>query len=225
MGVVECSGEGYEPLVTEGPLARMRFALSTGASGASLRMFEGGEERAGELWHRLATATVEWQPIPRWSFVLGLGALGDGQLTLEGALHAEVLRLDPGPLATLGASYLVAKEGEAAPFVIATVLAGAGLHTAEPIGGGAREAFTAIDLRAGLAAGKTFVDVLRPYVAARVFGGPALLGDRATGTDRYHLQLAAGLSVVLPRGFDAFAEVAPGPERAATFGVGFAPGR
>jgi hypothetical protein len=225
MGVVECSGEGHDPLVTEGPLARMRFALSTGASGASLRMFEGGEELAGELWHRLATATVEWQPLPRWSFVLGLGVLGDGQLTLEGASHAEVLRLDPGPLATLGASYLVAKEGEAAPFVIATVLAGAGLHTAEPIGGGAREAFTAIDLRAGLAAGKTFVDVLRPYVAARVFGGPALLGDRATGTDRYHLQLAVGLSVVLPRGFDAFAELAPGPERAATFGIGFAPGR
>ena len=65
----------------------------------------------------------------------------------------------------------------------------------------------------------------RTVFMALIVGGPVFVGDRAVGSDRYHLQVAGGLAVVLPRGLDVFAEVAPGPERAVAFGVGFAPGR
>jgi hypothetical protein len=74
--------------------------------------------------------------------------------------------------------------------------------------------------------GKTFARLIRPYLAFRAFGGPVIFSDgdvTLLGTDRYHVQAALGLSAVLPRGFDAFAEIAPGPERAVAFGAGFRP--
>jgi hypothetical protein len=85
--------------------------------------------------------------------------------------------------------------------------------------------YNAFDLRVGVAVGKTFLDVLSPYLAARLFGGPILWeleGEDVTGTDQHHVQIAFGLAASLPRGFDLFAEGAPFGERAATVGAGVA---
>jgi hypothetical protein len=225
MGIVTC--DGSEPLVTEGFLSRARFGVTGGATGASLRFApsDGGSAADATLTHRMTTAFVEWRPVRRGSVALGLGALAGGRLTVAWPGAPESGALLPGFLATVTGSYLVALEGERTPFVLAGLTLGVGAERFLRDGAPSSEAMTAVDLRASITVGKTFAERLRPYLALRAFGGPVFLGERAVGSDRYHLQAAAGLAVVLPRGFDVFVDASPGPERAASFGVGFAPGR
>lgn len=81
----------------------------------------------------------------------------------------------------------------------------------------------AFDIRLGLTVGKTFWNVLSPYAAVRAFGGPVIWnidGQTRTGTDLRHFQIALGMVSSLPRGFDLFAEAAPGGERTVTIGGG-----
>ncbi|MBM4356869.1 MAG: hypothetical protein FJ096_02040 [Deltaproteobacteria bacterium] len=225
MGVVTC--DGSEPRVTEGFLARARFGATAGATGASLRFSpaDGSAPANATLVHRMSTAFVEWRPARRWSLALGLGALAGGRLSIDWTRGAERGALLPGVLATATGSYLIALEGARSPFVLAGLTFGVGAERFVRDGAASSEPMTALDLRASLTLGKTFAERLRPYVAVRAFGGPAMLGERAVGSDRYHLQIGGGLAVVLPRGFDIFVDASPGPERAASFGLGFAPGR
>ena len=84
--------------------------------------------------------------------------------------------------------------------------------------------FTALDLRAGAIAGKTFADVFTPYVTARVFGGPVAWrfdGEKVTGTDLYKYQVGGGLSIALfERRIDVFAEGIAFGERGVAAGIG-----
>ena len=231
MGITTC--DGSEPLVSSGFFANTRLGITTAATGASLRFTErdGTNQANAELVHRMTTAFLEWRPGRRWSVAFAAGALLGGWVDLAWPGRRESLRLAPGLLTALSGSYLASREGAFAPFVLTGLSLGAGFERAiaephpEAAGQQAAEPFTAVDLRLSVTVGKTFAERLRPYASVRTFGGPIVLGSRALGTDRYHLQAAFGLAVVLPRGFDVFAEAAPGPERAASFGVGFAPGR
>ncbi|MDB4940658.1 MAG: uncharacterized protein JWP97_192 [Labilithrix sp.] len=84
--------------------------------------------------------------------------------------------------------------------------------------------FTAGDLRAGVIVGKTFGDVLTPYVTGRVFGGPIywhLDGASVTGTDLYKYQAGGGVSLaLLRRRLDVFAEGIALGERGFAAGLG-----
>lgn len=224
MGVVSC--DGSEPLVSSGWLSRARFGASVGATFASLRFSDDdGREAEGELSHRMVSAFVEWRPTRRLGVSLGGGAMLGGRVTMQWPRGVERGTLLPGVLATGSVSYLVAQEGAATPFFLAGAQFGVGAERLRLDAADDVEPFTAVDVRVSATVGKTFARRLRPYLAVRAFGGPVFVGDRAVGSDRYHLQVAGGLAVVLPRGLDVFAEVAPGPERAVAFGVGFAPGR
>jgi hypothetical protein len=230
MGAVTCSGG--EPLVSDGWLARLRFGVLAGVSASSLAWFDDARDGDGtaELYHRSLTAMVEARVSRRWAVAMSLGALGPGRLDIEwpsdsAAPTFESYSLTPGFLGSLSGSYVALVETPDKPFVLVGLTLGVGTHGAEPRDGSEALGFAAVDARASVTVGKTFAEVLRPYVSARAFGGPIFLGPTARGTDRYHLQGALGLSVALPRGFDVFAEVAPGPERSGTIGVAFAPGR
>jgi hypothetical protein len=205
----------------------MRFGATAGASRASLRVFDSATnaEARGALEHGAATVFADYYASRRWAFSLAMGAISAGKLDLSWPDHAEHLKLSPGFLATASASYVVADEAPNKPFVLTGMTLGVGVNGAVPESGGASERMIAGDLRLSITAGKTFADAFRPYASARVFGGPVLLGGRATGTDRYHLQPAVGLAVILSRGFDLFAEVAPVFEQAVSVGLGFSPGR
>ena len=63
---------------------------------------------------------------------------------------------------------------------------------------------------------------MSPYAAARVFGGPILWSEgdeHRLGTDRYHVQIAGGVSLRLGP-VDVFAEGAPLGERSLSAGLG-----
>jgi hypothetical protein len=214
--VIHCTGESPG---TAGPPTRFRIGASYGASGADL-LFNGAIHAA--MVRSAVSASFDYQASPTTTLSFGAGAGTGGSLTARGIRH----EIRPGWLATGSyARRLVDGEGSL-PFVILGLSFGAsGAGTRAPIGGPPETApLYAFDFRAGLTVGKTFLDVLSPYAAARLFGGPVLwrlAGAAAGGTDENHYQLAAGLVTSLPRGFDAFVEGAPLGERSVTVGAGF----
>jgi hypothetical protein len=215
--VIHCSGEG--PGAAAGPPTRFRAGLSYGAAGADL-LFNGTSHAA--MVRTAVSGSFDYQLTGTTTLSFGAGVGTGGSLTVSRIHYA----IRPGWLATGSyARRLVDGEGSL-PFVILGLSFGAsGASTSASIGGRDETApLYAFDFRGGLTVGKTFLDVLSPYVAARLFGGPVLWklqGATALGTDENHYQLAAGLVIALPRRFDAFVEGAPLGERAVTVGAGY----
>lgn len=157
---------------------------------------------------------------------VGAGGVFFGKLELPPSLRrGDDRSLVPGWIASFAATFRVVKDEGALPYVLLSASASA-LRSAireQPAElPGVRGSYTGIDLRFGVTVGKTFADVVSPYVAARVFGGPVIWTeqDDELGSDLYHFQPALGLSLVLPAHLDLFAECQPWFERGFTVGVG-----
>jgi hypothetical protein len=170
---------------------------------------------------RAVAVALEYRVTQDLTLQVGGGVGHGGRLIVDGGAHHELL---PGWLATVSGSYRLVSGGEA-PFVLLTgTIGGSGARTRQ-YGTDETVGYNAFDLRIGVAAGKTFYDMLSPYLAARLFGGPILWeleGESVTGTDQHHYQIAFGLAASLPRGFDLFVEGAPFGERGTTVGAGVA---
>lgn len=164
---------------------------------------------------------------------LGAGGIAGGTL-VHGAARDTI---GPGFAAFTGVAWRVVDGRDAIPFVQLTATLSAthmltrtddrGTRTDGSTSPGARPeapAFTALDLRLGAIAGKTFADVFTPYVTARAFGGPIAWhfdGAPVTGTDLYKYQLGGGLSLALfDRKLDVFAEGIALGERGFAAGIG-----
>jgi len=73
-----------------------------------------------------------------------------------------------------------------------------------------------------LTVGKVFWQSLAPYAVARFFGGPAIWkrhDESVTGSDRYHVQLGAGVLATAAGRMGAFVEVIPLGERSFSLGA------
>jgi hypothetical protein len=164
---------------------------------------------------------------------LGAGGIAGGEL-VHGAARDTI---GPGFAAFTGIAWRVVDGRDAIPFVqLTATLSGThmltrtddrGTRTDGTTSPGAQPEsprFTALDLRLGAIAGKTFADVFTPYVTARAFGGPIAWhfdGAPVTGTDLYKYQLGAGLSLALfRRKLDVFAEGIALGERGFAAGIG-----
>jgi hypothetical protein len=176
-----------------------------------------------------ATAGFDYRLTPTTTLGAGAGVGIGGEMTL-GTQRFHVL-----PGWEVSASYsrrLLDGRGRLPFLVLSAALAASGASTREEVSTGpgvttgtppTTSSLYAIDLRAGLTVGKTFFDALSPYAVLRAFGGPVLwsyAGQHVTASDRYHVQLGAGLLTTLPRGFDVFVEGVPLGERALTLGLG-----
>jgi hypothetical protein len=144
-----------------------------------------------------------------------VGVASTGSLATPDGTYA----FSPGAIGAVGVSYrfLTGK-----PFlVLSGLLSGSTAQTQLP-DHGARGRYTAFDIRAGLAFGATFFEALSPYAVARTFGGPIFWryrGESVLGTDRYHVQLGAGVSYRIAGRVDAFVEGIPLGERALSGGA------
>jgi hypothetical protein len=158
------------------------------------------------------SAAFEWRALDDLTLTVAAGAALDGEVRLAGTRHA----IGPGPVGSLGVAYrLLAGEGWE-PFL----LLGGSLSATTAMDDRAAR-LTAVDLRASLTVGEVFLDHLAPYLALRGFGGPIFWqidGAAVVGSDRTHVQVAAGALVTTGR-VDAFFEVAPLGERAFTTGL------
>jgi hypothetical protein len=198
--------------------SRWRAGVSYGVFDADLSMINGPDLF---LERRAVSASLEYRKRDDLTLQFGLGAGIGGRLDVVAGTQNEVV---PGWLASVAASWRLVDGQKSKPFVLLGLsLAGSGAATRQ-LGTSQTEGLYAFDARLGLTVGKTVWNVLSPYAAARVFGGPVLWRfedqERVAG-DRYHVQIAAGVVTALPRGLDLFVEVAPLGERGGTFGGGY----
>jgi hypothetical protein len=179
-----------------------------------------GGDKGAFIERRAATASLSYRYSDKFTFQASAGATLGGRFVYDGSHH---FTLDPGWIASVAATWKIVgtKRGEA--FLIAGGALGvSGGPTRDAAGHG--EDMTAIDLRLSVMAGKTFFDVLSPYVVLRAFGGPVLWryqGQDMVAGDQYHFQIGAGAVVALPEHFDVFAEGVPLGERAGVVGLGY----
>ena len=112
-----------------------------------------------------ALATLAYLPTAKLVLQAGLGAAFGGSLNLADGQY----QFSPGPTALLGADFRPFDDGRF--FLILTAalsFASARTHKS----GEASEGYQAFDLRLGTQFGIQLARSFRPYVAARVFGGP-----------------------------------------------------
>ena len=194
-----------------------------------------GEGRRADLTRHAILGSVQI-PLTRsgsLSALIGAGGVAGGTL-VHGAARDTI---GPGFAGFTGIAARVVDGRGALPFVQLTATLSAthaltrtddqGTRTDGTTSPGALPAtprFTALDVRLGAVAGKTFADVFTPYVTARAFGGPITWrfdGADVTGTDLYKYQLGGGLSLALfDRRIDVFAEGIALGERGIAAGIG-----
>lgn len=170
-----------------------------------------------KLREQAFSASVEIKRSPTFGVMISPGGVLGGTIEVEGVKHS----ISPGPLLGVAASWRVVDPATSPLFVLfgaslsaSTVMTSVDLQRAR---------LTAADLRFSFVAGKTFFDVLSPYAVVRAFGGPVywkIRGETVSAGDRYHYHAGLGLSLAIPAGIDAFAEIAPLGEKRATLGVG-----
>jgi opacity protein-like surface antigen len=162
-----------------------------------------------------ALARLAYSVSPDVTLHVGAGSAFGGHLTLPDGVH----EFSPGVTGQLGASWQVLSRR---PFVILTSLLSFSAATTQLQGTEEAIGYEAFDLRLGGIAGFTLLDILSPYVLARVFGGPVYWhyqGQAVTGTDVSHYQVGAGVAVAVARRMEVFAEGVPLGERALAAGV------
>lgn len=202
--------------------SRWHAGASFGVFGSDLTFGPGASNVFIE--RRAVSAAIDYRLGVTSTLSLGGGAGLGGLLLLNGARY----EISPGWLLSGAYSRRLLDGRGAAPFLLFGLsVSGSGAGTREVALGSAMAASSgalyAFDIRAGLTVGKTFWNVLSPYAAVRAFGGPVIWSiekQARAGTDLRHFQIAAGLVASLPRGFDLYAEAAPGGERAVTIGGG-----
>jgi hypothetical protein len=224
-------------------LMRTSPALACGVSGPDgvwSCSIEEHEEAERPRWSLGAVGSYTWT---RLNFQHGLRVRAQRSAALINASYAptKVLRIQasagvagtgtlatpdgtydfsPGAIGAVGVSY---RFLTGRPFLVLSGLLSASSAQTELRDHAASAArYTALDIRAGLAFGATFFDALSPYAVVRTFGGPIFWhyrGQSVLGTDRYHVQLGAGVAYRIAGRVDAFVEGIPLGERAFSGGA------
>lgn len=156
------------------------------------------------------TATVGHFVTPRVGWSVTAGAVVEGSID-GGDVHG-------GATIAAAVNYLVVYEKKRRPFVSVSASLGTALIRAEA-DDGRTHTWSAWDGRGGGMIGKTLFDVIVPYAAVRVFGGPVFWRGEVGG-DRYHVTAGAGLIVRLPARLSLSIEGMPLGEKSASAAFG-----
>lgn len=212
---MECNGDDDHGKAAPKPL-RFRVGAGYGVFATELAFGSGTD---AFMERRAATASLSYRYTDTITLQAGLGATLGGRFVFG----QEHFTFDPGWIASAAATWkIVGTRRDEAFLLFGGAIAASGGETRDARGNA--ESMFAFDVRLSLMAGKTFYDVLSPYLVVRAFGGPVLWahrGEEQIGGDKYHFQVGAGLVVALPGRFDVFAEGVPLGERAAVVGAGY----
>jgi hypothetical protein len=212
--VVSCSGE-------DGAVAKKDIGVRIGTgysySRTDLKWKSAVPEAA--IDRHAIVVTGELRVSNRVSVQIGSGAAPGGSIAVDGTTHT----IGPGWLAFGAVTYRILDGQGRAPFLLASLsFATSSARTVDDRDPTIASHIYTFDARGGLTIGKTLWNVLSPYAAGRVFGGPVrwnLHGQEQTGSDKYHYQPAVGAVLALGRA-DVYAEWAFAGERALGAGVG-----
>lgn len=218
--ITTCKGDDHDGLGPSPESPRFRAGASYGTFGSRLSFASGpavGVERRG------VTASLEYRWNAETTFGGGVGAGLGGVFTLGRSRY----EISPGWMVLGTWSRRILDGVGNKPFLLIGVAFGAsGASTRESVRTGATpetSSLYALDVRVALTVGKTFFRTISPYASVRAFGGPVFWsyrGDGVVGSDTRHYQLALGMAVALPRGFDVFVDGSPLGERAISLGAG-----
>ena len=164
------------------------------------------------------TAALDVRLSDRFTVQGALGAVLGGSLTLGDDRH----EVRPGFLASVGAAYRAVDDRGAVPFVLLGASLSFARASTRADSDGATASLSSSDARVSVTIGKTFFELLTPFVVARAFGGPVMWSVRGrdvTGGDRYHYQLGGGLAAHVGA-FDAYVEGVPLGEKRLSAGLG-----
>jgi hypothetical protein len=175
-----------------------------------------GETRAAIL------ADLAYAPTARLDLHASLGSAIGGRILAPDGVHD----FAPGLAVGAGVSYRFL-DGETPlgrGFLVGTLDASFTFATTQQGDTGPSTYYSALDFRAGLAAGFTWLRSVSAYVVGRGFGGPVFWSDPEVelGTDTHHYQLGGGLAVLIARRVDLHAEGVPLGEQAVSGGVSVA---
>jgi hypothetical protein len=186
--------------------------------GASWTDLVFGDVPDAAIQRHAALVTSEFQISRRHTFQISAGGVLGGSLELDGRRFS----IDAGWVGAVAFAWRLLEGEGYAPFLLSSLSFSASSARTQDDASGAAARLTALDLRGGLTAGKTFWGVLSPYVSLRVFGGPVFWsydGEDIAGGDKYHYQPAVGAVVTLGP-VDLYAEWAFLGERALAGGAG-----
>lgn len=196
--------------------AGWRFSLGYGLLQSSIR-FTGF---SADFSHHSVMAGVSRRLRDDLTVQLSAGALLSGTWNLPGAPGT----LRTGPMAQLGATWMALPGGGGWPFV--ALSAGLSAFTAgvSGAGNGGIESVTAGDLSLSATVGTALWGTVAPYLGARVFGGPVqwkLAGQKRSGEDAHHYQVALGVAAALPAGLDLLVEGSPLGQKSVSASAGW----
>ena len=177
----------------------------------------------GDETRSAVVASLAYHPTARLAYQIAAGGSFGGRLVTPAGNQ----EFSPGVTAAVGASWRVVDQSR--PFVVLTgnlsfsatntKLTDTNGAVGNPVG------YQAFDLRVGVLVGTTLARIFSPYAVGRVFGGPIYWkyqGASVTGTDAHHYQVGAGLTLVVARRLNLFAEGIPLGERSLATGVALA---
>jgi hypothetical protein len=206
-GISGCSLEEHEEA------ARPKWRLGADYSLTSTGLHFDSGLHVDEV-RNTSQVTLDYRPVRRVTLEVGAGAFLGGSITVSSVRYV----MAPGFASVVGGSWRVVDADGAIPFVLLTSQLSYG--SSSTAGG---VSYSAFDLRVGAAAGTTLWQVLALYAVGRAFGGPVYWryqGASIVGTDDHHWQVGAGLSLLLARKVDVFAEGVPIGELGVTAGAG-----
>ena len=133
--------------------------------------------------------------------------------------------VEPGWLVGVAANWAAVDADGGIPFVdLAVAVSAAGRPVRDRVTEQS-DTLYAVDMRLGVTVGWAVGQRWRPYVAARVFGGPVMWAradETLSGTDRGHVQLAVGSTFDLGKGISLYGEYSPWFEQGAHTGLAVA---
>jgi hypothetical protein len=212
-GVSACSLADYE----DAQRPRWRLGISGVYTSTVIRFsstLQTGETRFASV------AELAYSPTSRLTLSAGLGGAAAGKLLAPDGAHD----FSPGLVASLGVSYrlLDGKTPLGRGFLVTSGLVSITTSSTQRADEGPSTAYDALDLRAGLAGGFTWLRMLSAYGVVRAFGGPvywAYGGESQLGTDTHHYQAGGGLALLLAKRLDLFVEGVPLGEQAIAAGA------
>ncbi len=202
-------------------MPRFHAGVSYGIFGSSLSFLSKGPD--ADIQRLAATVSLEYRISEESTAGGGLGAGLGGYFDVGGTRF----HVNPGWLVTGTWSRRLVQGTVYRPFLLVGVAGGvSGASTTQEATGKAAPATAslyAIDVRVAVTLGWTLWRTISPYFSPRAFGGPVFWsykGSNVIGGDTHHYQLAFGMAMALPRGFDLFVDGSPVGEQAVTLGGG-----
>lgn len=175
----------------KGQRFKYQLGLGAGSFNSTLRF---NDENKSEVGIQMNSISISGgMPLTqRWMIHVVFGMILNGELKPKSGPDHDV---KPGGFASIGLDYSTVTGNGYKPYIDLSILLGASMVKTENSDTKSKADYVSTDLRLGALGSWNVNNVLFPFAAVRVFGGPVLWqieGKGVTGSDIHHYQFAIG---------------------------------